>query len=134
MEIAKVVVRYADGKILKGFTQDFFPNKESFHLHPGASSAYEDAQLVMIKDLKAIFFVKDFQGNSSYRERRQFIEKDKPQGRKMEVIFKDGETLVGTTMGYDASRPGFFIQPVDGDGNNIRVFVVQASVAKVRHL
>jgi hypothetical protein len=34
MEKVKVVVRFSDGKLIKGFTHDFFPNKERFHLIP----------------------------------------------------------------------------------------------------
>ncbi|OPY90427.1 MAG: hypothetical protein A4E73_02510 [Syntrophaceae bacterium PtaU1.Bin231] len=132
MDPVKVVVRYADGKVVKGYTQDFFPNKDRFYLHPRERSTGQDTLLVLIKDLKAIFFVKDFGGDPAYDERRQFSEGDKPQGRKMEVLFKDGERLVGSTLGYEPSRPGFFISPADGKSNNMRVFVVQAFVDKVR--
>jgi hypothetical protein len=52
----------------------------------------------------------------------------------MEVTFKDGEVLVGTTLGYDPSRPGFFIFPADPKSNNIRVFAVATAVKKVRFL
>jgi hypothetical protein len=52
----------------------------------------------------------------------------------MEILFKDGEQIVGSTLGYEPSRPGFFIQPVDGQSNNMRVFVVQAFVDKIRTL
>jgi hypothetical protein len=134
MDPVKVVVRYADGKVVKGYTQDFFPNKDRFHLQPQQTSSGQDTRQVLIKDLKAIFFVKDFGGNPAYDERRQFGDGDKPQGRKMEILFKDGEKLVGSTLGYEPSRPGFFIQPVDGQSNNMRVFVVQAFVDKVRAL
>jgi len=134
MDPVKVVVRYADGKVIKGYTQDFFPNKDRFHLQPHERSTGQDTQQVLLKDLKAIFFVKDFGGNPAYDERRQFGDGDKPQGRKMEILFKDGEKLVGSTLGYEPSRPGFFIQPVDGQSNNMRVFVVQAFVDKVRAL
>ena len=34
MERLKVVARYKDGKVIKGFTHDFFPNKDRFHLFP----------------------------------------------------------------------------------------------------
>lgn len=132
MDPVKVVVRYADGKVVKGYTQDFFPNKDRFHIHPNERSTGQDSQLVMVKDLKAIFFVKDFGGNPAYDERRQFAEGDRMQGRKMEVLFKDGEKLVGSTLGYDPGRPGFFIHPADDKSNNMRVFVVQAFVDKVR--
>jgi hypothetical protein len=30
----KIVVRYQDGRINKGVTSDFSPNKDLFHLHP----------------------------------------------------------------------------------------------------
>ncbi len=134
MDPVKVVVRFADGRVIKGYTQDFFPNKDRFHLQPQAKSSGQDTEQVLIKDLKAIFFVKDFGGNPAYEERRQYTEGDKPQGRKMEIIFKDGEKLVGSTLGYDPGRPGFFIHPADDKSNNMRVFVVQAFVDKVRNL
>jgi len=134
MDALKAVVRYSDGKVDKGYIQNFFPNKDFFHLQPHEKSSGQDMKQILIKDLKAIFFVKDFSGNPAYDERRQFVTDDKTQGRKIEVIFKDGEKLVGTTLGYDPSRPGFFIHPVDEKSNNIRVFVVQSSVNKVRTL
>ena len=134
MDAVKVVVRYADGKVIKGYTQDFFPNKDRFHLQPQQKSTGQDTQQVLVRDLKAIFFVRDFGGNPTYDERRQFADSDKPQGRKMEIIFKDGEKLVGSTLGYEPNRPGFFIHPADDKSNNIRVFVVQAFVEKVRNL
>jgi hypothetical protein len=134
MDAVKVVVRYADGKVIKGYTQDFFPNKDRFHLQPQQKSTGQDTQQVLVKDLKAIFFVRDFGGNPTYDERRQFADSDKPQGRKMEIIFKDGEKIVGSTLGYEPNRPGFFIHPADDKSNNIRVFVVQAFVDKVRNL
>jgi len=134
MDAVRVVVRYADGRVIKGYTQDFFPNKDRFHLQPQQKSSGQNTQQILVKDLKAIFFVRDFGGNPTYDERRQFGDTDKPQGRKMEITFKDGEKLVGSTLGYEPNRPGFFIHPVDDKSNNIRVYVVQAYVDKVRNL
>jgi hypothetical protein len=57
MEKVKVVVRFSDGKLIKGFTQDFFPNKERFHLIP-ADNPSGGAIEVSMKDLKAIFTVR----------------------------------------------------------------------------
>ena len=122
MEALKAVVRYTDGKVAKGFIQNFFPNKDHFHLQPHEKSSGQDMRQIQIKELKAIFFVKDSAGTPAYDERHQFAASDKPQGRKIEVIFKDGEKLVGSTLGYDPSRPGFFIHPWMTRSNNIRVF------------
>jgi hypothetical protein len=133
VEPIKVVLRYANGKILKGFTQDFLPNKDRFHFHP-SDKASGEALEVLVKELKAIFFVQDFAGNPQYEERKKYMEGEKPSGKKVEVTFKDGEVMVGSTLGYDPSRPGFFIFPVDSKGNNVRVFAVSPAVKNVRYL
>ncbi len=134
MDPIKVVVRYADGRIIKGSTNDFFPNKPVFHLHPLEAEAADKGVEINVRELKAIFFVKDFTGNAAYNERRHFADGEKPSGRKIEVTFRDGELLVGATMGYDASRPGFFVVPTDPQSNNLRIFVVTAAVKGTRYL
>lgn len=55
-------------------------------------------------------------------------------GRKIQVKFLDGETIVGYTTGYSSDRPGFFIVPSDLKGNNERVFVVKTATEKVEML
>ncbi len=87
-----------------------------------------------MKDLKALFFVRDFQGNPDYDERKEFDPKGQISGRKVEVVFLDGEVLVGTTLGYEPKRSGFFLHPIDPKSNNIRVFVVCEAVHNVRFL
>jgi hypothetical protein len=133
MEPVKVVARYLTGKRVKGFSQDFFPNKDRFHVYPAAKPSGEAFE-VLVKELKAIFFVQDFAGNPLYNERKKYMEGEKPSGRKVEVTFMDGEVLVGTTLGYDPSRPGFFLFPADPKSNNIRVFAISTAVKKVRYL
>ena len=133
MEPIKVVVRYLNGQVLKGFTQDFLPNKDRFHLHPAGKSSAESLE-IFTRDLKAIFFVQDFVGNPQYDERKKYTDADKPQGRKVEVTFVDGEILVGSTLGYDPKRPGFFLFPVYPKSNNIRVFAISPAVKNVRYL
>ena len=133
MERVKVVVRYSDGRLIKGSTQDFYPNKERFHLIPADDPPCRAIEVSM-NDLKAIFMVRDFTGDPLYKERKKYIEGEKPSGRKVEVTFKDGEVLVGSTLGYDPKRQGFFIFPADPKSNSIRVYVVSSAVEKVRYL
>lgn len=133
MELVKVIVRFADGRMIKGFTQDFHPNKDRFHLNPVADSPGKPIE-ILIKDLKAVFFVKDFVGDSSYSERKSYLDGAKPQGHKMEVTFRDGEVLVGSNLGYDPKRLGFFLFPADPECNNLRTFAVAAAVKNVRFL
>ncbi len=133
MEVNKIVARYRDGRIRKGYTENFFPNKTKFHLRPRADAAPGEAEEVMLNELKAVFFVRDFTGDRAYRERKQLLEGEKPRGRILEITFSDGEVLVGTTMGYDPSRPGYFIFPVDPKSNNQKIFVVTGAVKSARY-
>jgi len=134
MEPSKIVARYQNGKILKGYTQNFFPNKPIFHLNLLGASGSGDLVEVNLEDLKAVFFVRDFTGNAKHVERKQLAPGDRPQGRLMEVTCKDGEVMVGTTTGYDPKRPAFFLFPIDQSSNNVRVFMVTSAVRTARFL
>ncbi len=134
LEYGKIVVRYANGRIIKGFTYNFYPNRLSFHILPAIAGLSGETIEVRIKDLKAVFFVRDFGGNPSYNERKEFAEGERPPGRKVEVTFADGEVLVGSTLCYDTRRQGFFIIPIDTKSNNLKVFVISEAVTKVRFL
>ena len=134
LEPSKIVVRYLNGTTVKGFTQNFFPNKPVFHITPLESEAGKNPVEVSLDQLKAIFFVRDFVGDKTFQEKKQLSEGEKPQGRLIEVTCKDGEVIVGTTTGYDPKRPGFFLFPVDGKSNNTKAFIVSAAVARARFL
>ncbi|WP_224982937.1 DUF6982 domain-containing protein [Geomonas agri] len=124
--IAKIVVRYADGKVVKGTTEDLAANKMLFHLtETETANRYE----VNVEQLKAIFFVKSFQGNHEYQERLD-VERV-GLGKKIKVRFKDGETLVGYTQGFSPARATFIVFPCDPNSNNERAFVVTAATEKV---
>ena len=131
----KIVARYVDGRILKGTTADFLPAKPVFHLVPTPQRGTAISVVeVRLADLKALFFVKDFGGDSVYNESKAFPPRAAPQGRRLQVTFRDGETLVGTTTGYQPDRTGFFLVPVDPKSNNDRCFIVAAAVKAVRFL
>ena len=134
MESIKIIVRYANGRTVKGYTQDFFPNKSLFHLHLLDSGSATESTEILLQDLKAVFFVRDFKGNPEYKERKNFAEEARPAGRMVEVTFRDGEVLVGTTLGYDPKRSGFFLFPADPESNNLRVFALAKAVSKVRFI
>jgi hypothetical protein len=134
MEPTKVVVIYANGTVAKGFIQNFSPNKDFFYLTPADNSSGPPIY-VSVKRLKAVFVVRDFHGNPQFQERNFYMEGENPPGLKLEVIFTDGEVMVGSSMlSYDPKRPGNFIIPADPEGNNIRVYVVSSAVKSVRQL
>jgi hypothetical protein len=121
----KVVVKSKDESLKKGTTRDFFPNKPQFHLEDMNGELSE----IKIEDLKAVFFVKDFEGNKSHQ--KSYADNVAGGGKKVKVNFKDGETIVGYTLGYSPDRQGFFVTPADLHGNNERIFVVKSATEKV---
>ena len=126
----KVVVRYTDGQLLKGYTHDFHGSKSQFSLWPSTTAAAHERVVVPLARLKAVFFVREFGGNPDHIERKMFDEPS--QGRRIEVTLLDNEVLVGTTLNYRTDSTGFFIVPADARGNNLRVFVVSSAVRQVR--
>ena len=124
----KVVVHFRDGRLLKGFTSDLSPNQPTFRLTPVDVAGRTET--IQIDSLKAVFFVKDFTGDSTYAERKAFAS-DAPKGPgRIEFHMEDGESLVGIVEDYQPDRAGFFLVPVDPGSNNTRCFVVGKSIKR----
>lgn len=127
----KVVVHFADGRIVKGTTADFVPAKDVFHLSVLGASQSDGPVEIATSELKALFFVKDFEGDPAHVESNAFDSAHPPVGLRLQVVFRDGEVLVGTTVGYKPDRPGFFFQPADAESNIERCYIVTSATAKV---
>jgi len=135
----KAVLRLNDGRMLKGSLQTFSPDgNEVIFKAEKDNGSYP----IKIDDVKAVFFVRSFEGNCTYREKKTFgISKQK--GHRVFIKFKDGESMVGYLDGevpwekgfflsrQDQGRKGFFVLPVDENSNNTKVFVVSSSVVDV---
>ena len=126
----KVVVHTAAGEILKGFTADFSSRRSSFLL-----STEEDGirmnQTIELSDLKAVFFVKSFQGNFLHKTLHTFD--DEPAyGKKVMLKFRDGERFYGRVEVLRPEDPGFFIYPLDKASNTIRAFVIKDFITDIR--
>jgi hypothetical protein len=126
----KAVVAFLDGRRLKGYIYNFSAQKDRFRLSPDEHTAPREGTDVQMKDLKAIFFAKDFVGNSEYSESQTPTSQNR--GRKAEVTFRDGEKLVGTTDAYSPQKVGFFLVPADPRSNNLRVFVITKNANAIR--
>jgi hypothetical protein len=126
----KIVVRYTEGQLLKGYTHDFNPARSQFSLWPSPLATPQDRVIVPLARLKGVFFVRDFAGNPAYVER---TDTEHPQhGRRIEVTLLDNEVIAGRTLNYRPDGYGFFVIPADPFANNIRVFVVATAVRQVR--
>jgi hypothetical protein len=126
---SNLVLHFADGTIRKGTTDDFFPNKDLFHFTENDSGQTDQ---IGVATLKAIYYVKSFEGNPAYRE---IADMERVGfGKKICVHFNDGEIQLGYTQGYSPNRLGFFVIPCDPNSNNDRIFVVSTATSKVNFL
>jgi hypothetical protein len=126
----KVVARFLDGRLVRGYTADFHPSKPQLHL--SAEPHSNETMFLPLSQLKALFFVRDFAGDQNRIDNQEFG--SAPQGRKVAVTFRDGETLVGSTLGYRGEGNGFFVHPADSRSNNLRVFVAPGATQQVQFL
>jgi hypothetical protein len=125
----RVVARYADGRMLKGTTHDFAPIKTQFHVSESGKVAAQTTR-VSLAELKAVFFVRTFEGDSGHVANNDVAEA-RGQGRRVRVTFNDGEVVAGFTMGFSDDKPGFFLIPADAACNNARMFVVRQAVRSI---
>jgi len=130
----KVVARFADGRTVKGMTADFLQTRDTFHVAEAMADDEKAPLEIHTKDLKALFFVKDPDGDPHHVETQEFDPAHPPTGRRIRVTFTDGEVLTGTTTGYHPARPGFFLVPADPESNIERCWVVATSTQEVRLL
>ena len=124
----KIVARFKDGKLMKGTTSDFFPKKNTFHIN------LKNGEIVSIvkEELKALFFVRDFEGNKTHKE--IYTDVVPGGGRKVMVEFNDGEKIVGFSQGCSPNLEGFFLIPADTKSNNERIYVVTSATKKITFL
>ena len=128
-----IVVHEKDGTIQKGYTHDFNPMRDTFHLMSNSHGERETIREVKLEDLTAVFFVKTLEGDRFYSEKKSFDEVDvtRLKGLKIKVTFRSGEVIRGVTLGYNKKKKGFFIIPVDPQSNNDRIYIVADAVESV---
>jgi hypothetical protein len=122
------VVRYWDGRMVKGVTETFAPGVSGFTV------ALENDQQVFIEGfagVKAIFFVRSLEGDRLYEEQKDFSVASQ-FGRKTVVVFSDKEEMWGYTLPGHTDHPQFFLFPVDPMSNNAKVYVVRDGAAEIR--
>ena len=109
MERQKVVLRFIDGRIVRGYLGDFSVFDSSVSIEDDSSVK----QTIPVHELKAVFFVRSFEGDKSRNERKSFIG-PVPQGKRVFVRFKDGESMMGYIEGDMPWQKGFFLEPKRG--------------------
>ena len=133
----KVVVHYLNGTIERGYTSDFHPQHDMFHLVIQKDDR-DKSLAVKMDDLKGIFFVKELEGKNKDVEKIKKTFDDEEfkyktvVGKKIKVVFTDGEVQYGLTIGYSQERRGFFFTPIDSESNNERIFAIWSAVKDIK--
>lgn len=124
-----VVARYLDGRIVKGLTTDFHPGSDSFHINDGSEVPPER---VTTDRLKAVYFVRSLEGNTEYRDHREFPE-TRAVRTKLWLEFDDGERMAAWPVSAALGRRGFYVLPTDIDSNLERVYVFRKGLTQLLH-
>jgi len=122
----KLIARLKSGKSLKGYLKSQSIARGQLHL-----TTFEGQEITVdIEKLKAVFFVRDFQGNKSYFENKLLREDPERIGLRARVRFDDNETMEGVVENSLEllQGPGFFFWPADHSANNLLVYVVKSAL------
>lgn len=125
----RIVVRYLDGRVAKGYSSDFYPTKDRF---PMTDRETGERIEVRFADLKAVFFVRSFDTDGQLRPRDD-IERF-GLGSKLLVRFLDGENLVGFSSTYGPDRKTFVLFPGDPDSNSLKVVITLDATESVEFI
>jgi uncharacterized protein DUF6982 len=136
----RMVIRLTDGSLAKGFSHDFVPGKDVFHLQTvHADGGLGELQAIRLEEVHAIFYVRDFAFGRTKRYTPENAPWEPPApptagARRLKVTCVWGEVLEGLCYGYDDDRPGFFlfvIEPVERTFNLERAFFTRQAVSGI---
>lgn len=125
----KVVLRFRDGEMEK--TQTFRHFSVS-HASIQVVGTDGKVRFVKLQDLKAVFFVKRFEGDPEYREKKDVVLPQGPRaGNTVAITLFDGEKLAGKSINPKGDRNGLFLFPSDPNSNNERIFVPHCAIETI---
>jgi hypothetical protein len=123
----KAVVRFLDGTLRKGW----FVRMDEPPDHNIVMLDLEEILFkVPLRNIKAVFFVRSWEGDSNYYNPQGYnLQNDRLN--RLWVEFTDGEVLWGRSMNYCMESPGFFLFPANTDANNRTVLINKLAVGRI---
>ena len=127
-EPQKVVVHFLDGRLLRGYGKFFFRGQDMIRL----LDLKRRTVRILLEEVKAVFFVRRLRGRKDYHEAKRFSSASPKFGRKVEIVFRDGEVIKGRALDYKPEDRGFYLKPSDPKSNNEMVFVPLTALRRVK--
>ena len=132
------MAHFKDGRVTKGFSRDFDPTRESFHIvrRNGQVAA---SQEIRLEELKALFHVKTWGRKDKHLGIVPGFPTQKRESKgtagplvKTVLEFYDGEKIFGYSLDYDPNHRGFYVVPADPSDNNRTIYVVHSSLVNIQ--
>lgn len=123
----RVVAHMRDGALIRGHNDDFRPGRRALSVTTAPDG---ERVRISVAELKALFFVKSLTGDPAHVQSNEFGDGTRV-GRRVWVVFTDGEQLAGRVLSVKNVEEGFFLFPSDVDSNLERAWVVSASTRQV---
>jgi PilZ domain len=127
-----VVGQYRDGRVVRGYTNDFSSARAYLHVSPTPFD--DEAKFVSMIQLDALFFLPSTQAPLASETESIEYTTSTSHGRKIAMTLPDGSEMLGTTLTYSRDGSGFFVRPLDRHASATRVFVTQSGIRNVRFL
>lgn len=127
----KIVVRTKQGEAFRGYVKSArWISRSSLRM-----TTPEDRELTLdFEQLKAIFFVREFEGDKSYFETKLLESDPEQKGLRVRLRFDDNETMEGVAENSLEllQAPGFFFWPADAGANNQLIYVIKSALLGFR--
>jgi hypothetical protein len=136
---SRLVAHFRDGQISKGFSRDFDPTRDHFHM-VRSSGGITESREIRLDELKALFHVKTGGRKDQHLNETPIGFNDPPprawqRGAIKTVLeFYDGEKIFGYSRDYDPNRRGFYVVPADRQDNNRTIYVVNSALINIQFL
>ena len=126
----KVLVRRLDGQVIAGYAAP-----PSYLRAEGVEILTREGQALIIpyKELKAVYFVREFEGGPEGEEKKQFQSRPKTGGLWIRMRFRDEDLLDGILPNdlLQLMDHGLTITPPDPYSNNQRIFIPRAALREL---
>ncbi len=126
----QVVGKYRDGRLIRGYTNDFSPRNPYLHISPTPYA--EGSEFVSMINLDALFFGRDAQPKEGDDVEPSGPDVVPADGRKVAVPLPNGTEMIGSARSYSRNSSGFFVDLLEENSGTLRVFVTAGGVRSIR--
>jgi PilZ domain len=131
-EWKRIVARFDDGRLLRGFCRDFLPIGGAVNVWALPDAPQHARISIPVHRLRAIDFLDESAINAGSQIRTDILEEGRSDAENLIVTFRDGQVLTGT-LEHHEPEVGFFLT-LDAPNQEGRTFVFSHAIDRVELL